>query len=89
MFALALIVSVIVTVLQSAIAQDGSCLHSLEISIIVTPTAQQAEEVIKEFKAGTDFGVLAKENSIDATADDGGYLGRMNPVQLQPESRMR
>jgi len=30
--------------------------------------------VIKELKTGTDFGVLAKENSIDATADDGGYL---------------
>jgi len=86
-FALALIVSVAVGVLPAVIAQDDSGLHSLELGIIVTPTAQQAEKVIEEFKAGTDFGVLAKENSIDATADDGGYLGRMNPVQLQPELR--
>jgi tetratricopeptide (TPR) repeat protein len=68
-------------------AQQENSSPGLELAIIVTPTAQQAEKVIKEFRAGTDFGVLAKENSIDATADDGGYLGRMNPVQLQPELR--
>jgi tetratricopeptide (TPR) repeat protein len=68
-------------------AQQQSNSPSLELGIIVTPTAEQAEKVIKELKTGTDFGVLAKENSIDATADDGGYLGRMNPVQLQPELR--
>jgi tetratricopeptide (TPR) repeat protein len=85
--ALALLVSVVVSVLPPARAQEGSSSHALELGIIVTPTAEQAEEVVKEFKAGTDFGVLAKEKSIDSTADDGGYLGRLNPAQLQPALR--
>jgi len=68
-------------------AQEQHNSASLELGIIVTPTVEQAEKVIKEFKSGTDFGVLAKENSIDSTADDGGYLGRLSPVQLQPELR--
>lgn len=31
--------------------------------------------------------MLAKEQSIDSTADDGGYLGRLSAAQLQPELR--
>jgi parvulin-like peptidyl-prolyl isomerase len=84
---LALIVGVLVSVLPLAHAQEESTSHGLELGIIVTPTAEEAEAVIKEFKSGTDFGVLAKEKSIDSTADDGGYLGRLNPAQLQPALR--
>ena len=73
--------------LESLGAQQESSSSSLELAIIVTPTVEQTEKVIKQFNAGTDFGVLAKEYSIDPTADDGGYLGRMNPVQLLPELR--
>jgi len=85
--ALALTASIPMSVLPAARAQERSASHGLELGIIVTPTAEQAEAVVKEFTAGTDFGVLAKEKSIDSTADDGGYLGRLNPVQLQPELR--
>ncbi len=66
--------------------QDNSP-RSVELGIIVAPTSEEAEKILKKLKAGTDFGVLAKENSIDTTADDGGYLGRLSPVQLQPELR--
>jgi tetratricopeptide (TPR) repeat protein len=86
-FTFALVVALAVEAVGTLAAQQESNSPSLELGIIVTLTAGQAEKVIKEFKAGTDFGVLAKENSIDVTADDGGYLGRMNPVQLQPELR--
>jgi tetratricopeptide (TPR) repeat protein len=86
-FTLALIASLAAGVPPAARAQEESTSHSLELGIIVTSSAEQAEKVVKELKAGTDFGVLAKENSIDATADDGGYLGRLSPVQLQPELR--
>lgn len=58
-----------------------------ELGIIVTRTAEQAQEVRKELKAGMDFGVVAKEKSIDSTADEGGYMGRMNPEQLRAEFR--
>jgi len=84
---LALLLSIATGVMGAVGAQEEHNSPSLELGIIVTPTAEQAEKVIKDFKAGTDFGVLAKENSIDSTSDDGGYLGRMSPVQLQPELR--
>jgi len=83
----ALIVSIATGLMGALGAQEQHNSASLELGIIVTPTVEQAEKVIKEFKSGTDFGVLAKENSIDSTADDGGYLGRLSPVQLQPELR--
>jgi hypothetical protein len=55
--------------------------------IIVTRTAEQAQEVRRELKAGREFGVTAKGKSIDSTADEGGYMGRMNPEQLRAELR--
>ena len=58
-----------------------------ELGIIVTHTSEQAQEVLQELKAGMDFGVLAKEKSIDSTANDGGYMGRMNPQQLREDLR--
>ncbi len=36
-------------------------------------------------KAGEDFGVLAREKSVDATSIDGGLLGRVAPDELRPE----
>jgi tetratricopeptide (TPR) repeat protein len=84
---IALIVIIATGVSGALAAQQESSSPGLELGMIVTPTAEQAEKVIKDFKAGTDFGVLAKEKSIDSTADDGGYLGRMNPIQLPPELR--
>jgi len=87
MVALALVACLAPGIVPAAHAQQESTSHSVELGIIVTATAAGAQEVIKEFKAGTDFGVLAKEKSIDSTADDGGYLGRLSPVQLQPELR--
>ena len=83
----ALIIGIVTAVMGVVGAQEEHNSPSLELGIIVTPTVDQADKVIKAFEAGTDFGVLAKENSIDSTADDGGYLGRMSPVQLQPELR--
>ena len=58
-----------------------------EIGIIVTRTAQQGQEALKELHAGMDFGVIAKEKSIDSTATDGGYMGRINPDRLRSELR--
>jgi tetratricopeptide (TPR) repeat protein len=34
-----------------------------------------------------DFCVVAKEKSIDSTADEGGYMGRINPEQLRDDLR--
>jgi len=68
-------------------AQQPNTASEEELGIIVTPTAEQAQEVLKELKAGMDFGVVAREHSIDSTAADGGYMGRMNPQQLRADLR--
>ncbi len=87
LLAYTLIASVVAGVLPAVYAQQENASRGVELGIIVTPTAEQADKIIKEFKAGTDFGVLAKEYSIDSTADDGGYMGLLSPVQLQPDLR--
>jgi tetratricopeptide (TPR) repeat protein len=56
-----------------------------EVGIIVTSTEAQAQEVLKQLRAGMDFGVIAKEYSTDSTADEGGYMGRLNPQQLRAD----
>jgi len=59
----------------------------LDLGIIVMPTQAGAEAVLKQLNAGADFSVLAKEKSTDATAVDGGYLGKMDPKGLRLELR--
>lgn len=68
-------------------AQSSRGTHEEELGILVCATQQQAQEVLTKLQAGWDFSVLAVENSIDATAKNGGYLGRMNPAELRPELR--
>jgi tetratricopeptide (TPR) repeat protein len=61
--------------------------RKLDLEIIVLPTMADAEKVLGELKAGSDFAVLAKEKSTDATAPDGGYLGKLTSSQLRVELR--
>lgn len=68
-------------------AQIGDATSKLDLGIIVMPTREDAEIVSKQLNAGTDFTVLAKERSIDATASDGGYMGKLSPSQLRVELR--
>ncbi len=67
---------------SSAFGQSDSASHSVDIGIIETSTEAEAADVLKQLNAGWDFGVLAKEKSIDSTANDGGYMGRFSPGQL-------
>ncbi len=68
-----------------ALAQQPGDASEVELGIIVTRSAEQAQEVLQELRTGMDFGVVAKEKSIDSTANDGGYMGRMNPAQLRAD----
>jgi tetratricopeptide (TPR) repeat protein len=65
----------------------GSSPRAMDIEIIITPTKAGTEAVLKQLNAGEDFSVLAKEKSTDATASDGGYMGKLDPDQLRPELR--
>ena len=57
------------------------------VRIIVVGSAAEAEKILDRLKYGEDFAALAKQNSTDATADDGGYLGALDPATLRSELR--
>ena len=55
--------------------------------IIVMETPEKAEHVLGELKAGADFAAVAKAESVDPTASDGGSLGPVSPDDLRTELR--
>jgi tetratricopeptide (TPR) repeat protein len=57
------------------------------LRIIVVGSADEARQILESLKKGVDFASLAKEKSTDATAADGGYMGKMDPARLRPELR--
>jgi tetratricopeptide (TPR) repeat protein len=69
------------------LAQQNAASQPVEIGIIVTSTEAEAKAMLQQLYAGWDFGVLAKEKSIDPTSSDGGYMGKFSPMQLRPELR--
>jgi hypothetical protein len=86
-FALWLMVSSGVFFTPAAPSQQADSPQEMYLGIIVTRTAGEALAVLNELQAGMDFGVLAKEKSIDPTANDGGYMGRRSSAQLSPALR--
>lgn len=72
---------------SALVAQQGGDSTEMHLGIIVVPSEQKAEEIRKKLQAGWDFGVLAKEASIDPSAIEGGYLGQLRPDALRPELR--
>jgi tetratricopeptide (TPR) repeat protein len=69
------------------LAQTGGEPRKINLGIIVMPTMEGAQSVVEQLKKGTDFSVLAKEKSIDASAVDGGYMGNLDPSELRVELR--
>jgi len=72
---------------QSAKPEGSAKPKEVALQVIVVNTPEQAQRVLERLKAGYDFASLAKEKSIDPTADSGGYMGRMDPASLRPELR--
>jgi len=60
---------------------------TVAVRLIVVDSAGEAERIRQQLKSGFDFGVLAREKSTDATAIDGGFLGKVDPGSLRPELR--
>ena len=72
----------------------GAVLHAqsptsaeVGLRIIVVGTQAEAETIIDRLKYGEDFAALAKQKSTDATADEGGYMGKLDPATLRVELR--
>lgn len=72
---------------QSAKPDESAKPKEVALQVIVVNSPEQANRVLERLKAGYDFAALAKEKSVDPTADSGGYMGRMDPASLRPELR--
>ena len=57
------------------------------LQIIVSPSADEAEQLRAQVNGGADFAALAREKSVDPTGRDGGYLGKVSLTSLRPELR--
>jgi hypothetical protein len=57
------------------------------VAIIVVKTEAEAQRVLERLKKGADFAALAKTESSNPTAADGGYLGLLSPDDLLPQLR--
>ncbi len=65
--------------------QDDS--GAVALRLIVLNSADEAAKIHSELEKGADFAVLAREKSVDATAVDGGMLGKVDPSTLREEMR--
>jgi PPIC-type PPIASE domain len=61
--------------------------EELTLQIIVVGSPEEAQHILDRVKKGESFPVLAKEKSIDPTAEEGGLLGRVSLSMLRPELR--
>src|SRR5688500_5365352 len=59
----------------------------LSLRIVVTGTREEAERLRARLLSGEDFAALARRESIDPSASDGGLLGRLDVATLRPELR--
>jgi hypothetical protein len=57
------------------------------LQVIVVHSAEEALEVVASLNKEDDFPQVARQKSIDPTADQGGYLGSLNAGELREELR--
>ena len=60
---------------------------AIPVRILVLNSAEESARVRAQLENGTDFAVLARERSVDATSLDGGLLGNVDPSTLREEIR--
>jgi tetratricopeptide (TPR) repeat protein len=70
-----------------ACAQQVAPSGPASLRILVVSSPVDAEKILQRLNHGEDFAALAREKSIDASAADGGFIGRMNPATLRRELR--
>jgi tetratricopeptide (TPR) repeat protein len=67
-------------------AQDAST-NQMGVRMIIVYSAGEAEKILERLKSGLEFAVLAREESVDPTAVNGGLLSSSDIATLQPELR--
>jgi len=69
-----------------SIAQSGGREEVL-LRVIVVNTENEAKQILEDLNSGKEFGTVAKNKSIDPSAGDFGYLGKVDLTTLRPELR--
>ncbi|MGA8036283.1 MAG: FG-GAP-like repeat-containing protein, partial [Candidatus Acidiferrales bacterium] len=59
----------------------------MPLQVIVVASQSEAETIRAELQQGADFAALAKDKSTDPTANNGGFMGVVDPSSLRPELR--
>jgi hypothetical protein len=60
---------------------------AVPLQVIIVRSEEEALQIIGRLRNGEDFGVVAKEKSIDPTASDGGFMGKLSRGELRAELR--
>ncbi|HEY1263474.1 MAG TPA: FG-GAP-like repeat-containing protein [Terriglobales bacterium] len=66
----------------------GQTTPAIGLKIIVVGTEAEAQQIQERLRKGEDFAALAKEKSIDPTAENGGDMGKVELAGLQAELRL-
>ena len=67
------------------VQQRAQCPSGEFVAHILVGTQAEADALAGQLAGGADFGTVARENSTDGSAVDGGELGCFDPMQLVPE----
>ncbi len=77
----------IALILFSQVARTGDDANAIPVRLIVVNSAEVAQAIENRLKAGAEFAVLAREQSVDPTSSNGGFLGKIDPASLRDELR--
>jgi len=80
-------VAVLGLILFSRVARTGDDPDAIPVRLTVVNSAEDAQSILDRLKAGVDFAVLAREQSVDPTSAGGGFLGKIDPASLRDELR--
>ena len=66
---------------------DSKASEAVFLRIIVASSMEQAQQIQARLNHGEDFGTVARRLSVDSTANEGGWLGKVSLSALRPELR--
>ncbi len=72
---------------QSSQSDSRDSTDEVRLQVIVVRTSEEAEQILQRLKKGEDFEKLAREKSIDPTADAGGFMGKFPRNAVRAELR--
>jgi hypothetical protein len=73
--------------LRTSLLAQNTASGQVNLQVIVVDSLDKAQTILDRLKKGEDFTALAKAQSLDRSATQGGYLGAVEPATLRPELR--